>query len=744
MTHIKSLDQDPDIARYLTRIRAKPRTLKTAVVEEHHGTYWKDLARITIDPITGEVKVRAEDRSRNSDYEPNEKEAKDIAAAVKNWQWPQSKLLPPHAELPVELRTEDPETIFKFFDRTGSLVMLQHRKPTPDGGKVYHPWTYFDDDEWRRAEPDGKLPLWGLENLTQKATTVFVHEGAKAARRMHRLVNPHTEAERREFENHPWSAELSGAVHLGWIGGALNPHRTDWSVLQKAGVKVVYIVEDNDKHGRDATPKISRYLGGMHVFAIRFNEQFNKSFDMGDDWPETLFEPIVGERIYKGPMFKNLMWPATWATDVYKGSDGKLHEAVRDVFAEQWGWITNHQKFVCIKYPFMQYDFETFNRNMRSFCRTKKIGDLLLEVWDCHLHDLIYRPMADDDIKRIVSTDLVPRALNYYVGTNIKPKRGSPQPFKDFLKYMFPDDRERKMIEKWLATLIAHPEVRMTYSLLLISKAQGIGKTMLCEFILTPLVGRHNTEFPTIDQATENRFNDWVVGRRLIIINEVYAGKNWKAYNNLKSYVTDTTATVEQKYEHKISKEICSHFVCCSNDMRALKLSEKDRRWLVPTLTEQPWEEEQFREFYAWLQRDGLGIIKQWAIDYGDYVIKGQEAPDTPRKIEIQKESMSESKRDLVDWCAANASKDIVISTRSMRKWMEDNHTQMFETTQEVRRTMEGLGWVDPDLVLSRDGLEHRVMMSPAVAAAWAKKNGEPRQAKLDWLGDRYQKHPIF
>ena len=47
---------------------------------------------------------------------------------------------------------------------------------------------------------------------------------------------------------------------------------------------------------------------------------------------------------------------------------------------------------------------------------------------------------------------------------------------------------ERYEVMKWCATLIARPDVRMTYAMLLISEQTGTGKSTMGE-ILSQLVG---------------------------------------------------------------------------------------------------------------------------------------------------------------------------------------------------------------------------------------------------------------
>ena len=348
---IRSMTDIRSLANYLQRIGAEARSLRTAVVKEVRGNYWRDVAVIRIDVKDGSIDAP-------EGYEPTDSEAAVIAVDVMAADWPHSKKLGASFELPEELKKADPEDLFELRDRNGSLIMIQQRiEKNKKGERRYVPWSYWTDNEWRKAEPEGSLPLYGLEKLEDNST-VFIHEGAKAARAIARLIEPRTAEEKEALAEHPWGKELSGAAHIGWIGGALSPARTDWSELAKAGVKRAYIVADNDKPGKAAIPKIAQRLSGLTVFSLEFTESFPASFDLADAFPKDMFKKQVAEQkedltkpekdkvfitYYVGPDFRSLLHPATWATDLEPnpsaGNNAKPIPALRSEFVDLWIWV---------------------------------------------------------------------------------------------------------------------------------------------------------------------------------------------------------------------------------------------------------------------------------------------------------------------------------------------------------------------------------------------------------------------
>jgi hypothetical protein len=130
----------------------------------------------------------------------------------------------------------------------------------------------------------------------------------------------------------------------------------------------------------------------------------------------------------------------------------------------------------------------------------------------------------------------------------------------------------------------------------------------------------------------------------LAVIHEIYAGHSSKAYNGLKTYITDETIRVKRKFIDDYDIENWIHFVACSNSLRALKITHEDRRWLVPELTEVKRSEAYWSQFHSWLRDGGLSIILSWADGYvakNGHVRKGEEAPDTALKREVIEENLS-------------------------------------------------------------------------------------------------------
>lgn len=701
MPFIDSLDQLPSVKKYLARIGAEPRSLKSAVIREAQGAYKKD---ITVIRFTKDGMVIAD----SDEHTPTPAEQHAIQADFSQYQFPKLKMLPKLTSLPDELKGTDPDDIFEFKTASGAIIMLQVRKVSEDGVKYYLPYTFWDDGKWRRVEPEGNLPLWGLDQIKDH-TTIFIHEGAKAARAIQRMVKAETADQKRKLKEHPWGQELMAAAHLGWIGGALSPNRTDWEALKGMTIKQAYIVSDNDKVGVGAVSQIAYHLR-CPTFHVQFTHEWPASFDLGDDFPQEMFSEMDGKRRYTGPAFRACLHPATWATDLLDGGEeGKQRIELRDHFKDMWAYIEEADLFVCRFIPNILRQERILNNMLAAFSHSSETSKLILKAYSGRTTSLAYRP----DRAEQVITQGASAAINLHVPSYIKAEPGDPSPFLEYIAYMFPITFERAEVTRWLATLIARPDIRMEFGLLLISEAQGIGKTTLGSLILAPLVGIYNVGWPREHDIVNSDFNDWVANKRLVIVNEIYSGQSWKAYHSLKSLITDKEITVNQKFQRPYLVENWCHIFACSNSMQALKMEADDRRWFYPTITEERWPREKFTALREWLASGGLGIIRHWAETLGDYIEPGQRAKLTSRKKEMIEGSRSEAQAEAASLAealvafpkpAALAMKDIVGSIRSSVQG------KVFDSDYELRKTMAICGaYIVPNRVRIHGRLQYAV-----------------------------------
>ena len=651
---VSDLIDVPAVAAYLRRVGATAINFRSAKVVEVVNGYPKQLGKIEF-AKDGAVTVRGEVPV------PTPEEADAIKAAFASIDFPKMMTLTAIGTQPDGVNVDDPK-VFVCHDFDGQIVAIQKRYERKDGGKGFQTYTWWSDGRWRAMEPD-TLPFFGLPGW-QDRSTLFLHEGAGAAARVKRIL---AEREQSDF---PWREEMRWGHHVGWIGGVFAVDQSDWVALASKNWKHVVIVADNDDDGIRAAHEIARYFTG-NVSTVTFDQRFKVGFDCGDDWPADLFEDGGA---YTGPTMEDCLRSAMQATqegDLEEGQRGRPPSHIARAFAERVALTIIPPTFIFRDRPSRAYSADEFNALTAPFSHApQRTAAKLLGQITCQ-HERLQYDCAHAPGPLIVDGR---RDWNVFQPTRVKPIKGDPAPWLDFLAHLIPDDVEREQMMKWLATLIALPRIRMRYGLLLISTTQGVGKNTLAH-ALSPLVGADNVSFPSEQAVVESQFNDWLSRKRLVFVAEIYSGTSRAAYDKMKSVVTDDTCTINEKRVKPYKLANWATVIACSNSLAALHLDKEDRRWFVPTVSDQIKPREWWNELYRWLRGDGSGIILRWALDYvkgGNHVQTGDRAPGSARKELIVEGSRSEGQslanslaEHLRDW-----PEPVILRITDIRQWI--------------------------------------------------------------------------
>ena len=641
------------LRNYINSIGAEQLSFKRYLIKEYTNKHYY-IEKYYIS-ITDEGEIICPD-----EYKPSEAVANliktEIEAKLKSGQWP---VVIPFGENQLrEFLRElgDNCKPYRFYIRGSKLarfsakrnssadedmIMLQVREDYENGNKAYKPWSYFSDGRWRQMECDEKLPFFKPKTKTI-AAKIMLHEGAKAALAAQEIADAFREGK----SQHPWAKDLAEFEHWGAIGGALAIHRGDYAELTDEKPSNVVYMCDNDELGQRSLSAVSQCYG-KKMDVIKFDERWKYSWDIADDMPESFFDANK----YIGPSLKSLMHPATWATKEVSRRGSKVTYDLTDAFMATWVFCVSPKLFINIDKPSYYHNEDQFNDRVKHLSDVKKTSELLINKFSTKVDCLMYDPGKNPGIYNTGTNQkdsLI--KFNMHVAPTIPSKTGDDSLWRAYLDHMFPSEKDRYEMKRWIATLIARPDVKINYAVLLISETQGVGKSTLASYILAPLLGENNVSYPEESVITESKFTSWQVRKRLAIVNEIYAGHSYKAYNRLKSVITEPNITVEEKYQPTYDIQNWCHIFACSNDERAIKFTIDDRRWLIPLVTEKKWSLENWKKFHNWLKVDGLCIIKNWAEEFvkadpKNVILPGAEAPMSDRKKQVYETSLSEGER---------------------------------------------------------------------------------------------------
>ena len=625
----------PALANYIDRIKAEQLNFKRFIIREYRGNYYTEKCLIRIDK-NGDIKCS------NKEYAPTKEEKDQIKGAITSIQWPTSILASNvNALLKAYPKMKEKDLALFWSRQEKGIIMVQQRLDKGEGKKDYVPWTLWNDNKWRAMEPETALPFWKPKE--KQSNYIMIHEGAKAAIHMDWMVNSKEAEAEKLRETHPWYDELKHYEHWGMIGGALAPHRTDYDELRREKpVEVVYIC-DNDWPGKSVLPEISKHWKGQ-LKGVEFDGKWPPSFDLADPMDAKNCPKLFNKKgRFTGELLSSLMRPATWATEaVYKKDNPKPNMVSTRMFREEWFHCVSPEFFVHKDDPNTLLDAKAFNSLVAPFADVDDVARVLRKDNVGKAGVLKYDPSkkpgkhASDDTGWYINT---------HVPSHIKKEKGDYKMWENFLENLFPIIEDRQEAKRWIATLIARPDIKMLYGMLMVSETQGVGKTTLGEKVLAPLVGIRNCSYPAEHDIVDSQFNDWASHKRLAIVSEIYAGHSSKAYDKLKAIITDKSVSVNKKFINKYDIDNWIHILASSNSMRALKISADDRRWFVPKVTETKRDSDFWERFNEWLKEDGgLGKIKYWAEEFlktAKPVLTGESAPWSSIKNEMIEEGLS-------------------------------------------------------------------------------------------------------
>jgi len=384
---------------------------------------------------------------------------------------------------------------------------------------------------------------------------------------------------------------------------------------------------------------------------VYFDQRWPASWDIADKIPDSFFDTVDGE--YIGPQLSDLKIPATWATREIENNNGKKKlYSVTEYFAEEWLHSVTPAFFVYHDQPHRKLNEDEFNNLVRPFSDAKNTAELLVIQNRGKAISLSYDPSKPCGMVQSGTGKERTRVLNTHVGGSIKPSKGDPSIFLEYMEQLFPEEKDRKEMTRWMATIICCPEIKIGYGVLLISEKQGVGKSTIGEKILANIIGKHNVSKPSASDIVDGSFNSWLPNKRLAIIDEMYEGHSFRAYNKMKKFMTEPTIEVNEKFTKPYVVDNWCHIFATSNNEKALKIDNQDRRWLIPKVGDgkprgagQEW----WVRFYNWMyKQNGLGIII-WHLnkEIKDGNIKPvgpeEQAPLTEMKKEIIGASESES-----------------------------------------------------------------------------------------------------
>ncbi|SDC42591.1 primase-helicase family protein [Ruegeria marina] len=568
--------------------------------------------------------------------------------------------------LPDLIANADPEDVYTYWDFEDEIIADEYpaklvecirvRYRRSNGVKRFMTFTPHEGGEWVLGEPEDFHRIYGIGELraSKAKKRLFVHEGEKAVEHIRRGM----------VTQEPLNAFLcrSDAFHVGWGFGAPGARRVDWRLLSdtaiKAGVEEIVFVPDADQEGLRAVFSASEGMAGTRLEVFMFDtmkiDKVPKGWDFADPMPKANYvKDHEGKLVWAREDLEAFLKPAFWVTHQVGFRDGRPIFDLTNRFIDDCYMVSgNKTMFVRKSDPLRVFFTNTLNDAVRNFSHLAEVAPKLKAQRLQTMGGLAFRP--GKSVGPFYDDDGRDWKFNQYKDLRPTPQQGDVGVLIEFIYWLVPDADERRELIRWIATVLAKPEQKMQYALLLFSVKGGVGKSLLLSVLRSFLGGVYVAEIS--DRALlESDFNGAMHNALLVICHEIYAEDNYKAVDKLKTIITEEKIQINEKYGAQFETDNAASLAGATNKVGALALTGDDRRWLVVHCREQTLPRNMLRDVLAF--RDGgvgLRNLRWWLENSYEaegytFVEPGEHAPLTETKKEFIEMSVAAWSQHLLD-----------------------------------------------------------------------------------------------
>lgn len=203
--------------------------------------------------------------------------------------------------------------------------------------------------------------------------------------------------------------------------------------------------------------------------------------------------------------------------------------------------------------------------------------------------------------------------FNQWPGWGTKPRKGSVEPWLKLTKFIF-GGAEPGILDyfyDWCAYPVQNPGAKLFVGVVIHGIAQGTGKTLV-GYTLARVYGENFKEIE--DDDLEESY--WAENKQFILGDEITGKDNRQYMNTLKRLITKSTIDINIKFIPQYSLPNAMNFMFTSQHSDSFFLEDKDRRFLVVEVQDDPLDREFYREYDKWYKSDeGAAALHQWLLD---------------------------------------------------------------------------------------------------------------------------------
>lgn len=320
------------------------------------------------------------------------------------------------------------------------------------------------------------------------------------------------------------------------------------------------------------------------------------------------------------------------------------------------------------------------------------------------VHSTCFRPELDPFE---VIQDGTWRLVNTYQPIATPRTAGDPEPFLRHMRTLFPDDRDRRILLTYMASLVQNPGVKFQWWPV-IQGAKGNGKTLLLS-IMAFCVGDQYSHLPNTSKMTRNgiNFNGWLKGKLFLGMDEVYSSHRRDFLEEFKPYVTNRRLPIESKGVDEYTGDNRANGIMLTNHKDGVPVDKDERRYAVFFTAQQTAEDcfrdgltpAHFHSLWSWMDAEGFATINDFLRSYEceaefDPAGRASRAPRTSSTDLAIEASRGRAETEILDAIDEGrvGFKGGWVSSRALAKLMEEKRINL--PRNKYRETMDGMGYV--------------------------------------------------
>lgn len=185
--------------------------------------------------------------------------------------------------------------------------------------------------------------------------------------------------------------------------------------------------------------------------------------------------------------------------------------------------------------------------------------------------------------------------FNIWPGWGVQPKFCKLDLWGELIEYVFKGaEKHKRWFLQWLSYPLQNPGAKMYTSVVLYSRAEGVGKSLI-GLTLGKIYGKN---FAQISQEElQAPFNDWAVGKQFILGDDVTGSDKRRDADRLKLMVSREILLVHKKYQPRYPIIDCINYLFTTNQPDAFFLGQRDRRFFIHEIENDPLSDAFYKEY---------------------------------------------------------------------------------------------------------------------------------------------------